>query len=408
MTENNWGRADASGNVFVRTADGERQVGAFPDVPAEEALAYFVRKYDDIALNVNLLERRATNPSATADVLKGLAAIRNAIESGVGVGDFDSLSTRVANLESKLAESKTELDEKREEAKREVASARTALVDQIEAIAVSKLENVNWKSTTAEVDALFERWQASQRSGVKISKGVADDLWKRFRNARSTIDRARRAHFATLDAETKTVKIRKEALIAQAEALVSSGGEKSVETYRQLLESWKSAGRASKKVDDVLWSRFKKAGDSLYQAKAKVIAAEDASFGGNLDVKLEILKDGQSLLGMKDRDQARAVLTGLQRRWEAAGKVPRANVKDVEASFRKLELAVKKLDDEAWSSSDPEKVARQTTLSEAIQTKIMKLEAELATATKNGDSTLISRLTSDISTQKSWLDVLPH
>ncbi|MGN6130552.1 MAG: DUF349 domain-containing protein, partial [Nocardioidaceae bacterium] len=53
-----WGRVTDDGTVFVRTADGERQVGQMPDATPAEALAYFKKKYDDVAFEVDLLEQR--------------------------------------------------------------------------------------------------------------------------------------------------------------------------------------------------------------------------------------------------------------------------------------------------------------------------------------------------------------
>ena len=47
-----WGRVDEAGTVFVRTSDGEREVGQYPDGSPEEALAYFERKYADLAFAV--------------------------------------------------------------------------------------------------------------------------------------------------------------------------------------------------------------------------------------------------------------------------------------------------------------------------------------------------------------------
>ncbi|MEN9751775.1 MAG: hypothetical protein RLZZ600_822 [Actinomycetota bacterium] len=408
MAENSWGRVDATGTVFVRDTDGEREVGAFPDATADEALAYFVRKFDDLAVSINLLERRISTGSAVNDLVKALDSIKKTLAAGIGVGDFAGLRIRVAALDEKLAGAKGVAEEHRQAAREEALANRTLLVEQIEAIASSNLNSVNWKSTTAKVDELFASWQASQKSSVKLPKEQADELWKRFRNARSTIDRARRAHFATVDTAGKEVKARKEKLIAAAEALANVSDEKTITAYRALLEEWKQAGRASKKVDDALWTKFKAAGDALYSAKAAKDAAEDESFSDNLVVKEKILADGQELLTITDRDKARALLSSLQKRWDAAGKVPRAKVKEIEAGMRKLEMAVKKLDDDAWSSSDPEKQARQEGLAGAIATKISKLEIELASATAAKDSKKITELTEAIQTQKSWLVVVSN
>jgi hypothetical protein len=406
MSDNTWGRVDETGKVFVRDTDGEREVGSYPDVSADEALAYFVRKFDDISVSLNLLERRVATGAPAGEIAKGIAGVKKAIADGIGVGDFESLRTRVSALDVKLEGAQEEANEHREEAKKEAIAKRTAIVEEIEALASGPLDKLNWKNTSAQVDALFERWQTEQKSSAKLPKDVADDLWKRFRNARATLDRGRRTHFATVESAGKEVKTRKEALIAQAEALVTGSNERSIDAYRALLEEWKKAGRASKKVDDALWSRFKAAGDAVYAKKKEADDAEDASFADNLVAKEAILAEGQVLLTMTNREEARALLSGLQRRWDAAGKVPRAKVKDVEGGMRKLELAVKKLDDDAWSAADPEKQARQEGLAGAIEAKIAKLEAELQAATAAKDTKKAAEITEAISTQKSWLAVL--
>ena len=75
MTESDqqpWGRVDETGTVFVRTSDGEREVGQYPDATAEEALAYFERKYADLAGQVTLLEQRVKRGAPATDISKAV------------------------------------------------------------------------------------------------------------------------------------------------------------------------------------------------------------------------------------------------------------------------------------------------------------------------------------------------
>ena len=58
VTEEQWGRVDDDGTVWVRTADGERAVGSYPGATPEAALAYYERKYAELAGQVGLLEQR--------------------------------------------------------------------------------------------------------------------------------------------------------------------------------------------------------------------------------------------------------------------------------------------------------------------------------------------------------------
>src|SRR3954468_17221471 len=53
-----WGRIADDGTVFVRTADGERSIGSWQAGTAEEGLAYYHRRYDDLAAEVSVLEGR--------------------------------------------------------------------------------------------------------------------------------------------------------------------------------------------------------------------------------------------------------------------------------------------------------------------------------------------------------------
>ena len=47
MTTSEWGRVAEDGTVYVRTADGERSVGQYPEGTPEEALAFFAKRYDE-------------------------------------------------------------------------------------------------------------------------------------------------------------------------------------------------------------------------------------------------------------------------------------------------------------------------------------------------------------------------
>ena len=115
-------------------------------------------------------------------------------------------------------------------------------------------------------DALFDQWQSQQQNGPRLPKADGQQLWKRFRDARATFDKHRREFYAELDEAHKVVRDRKTALVEKAEALPPKG-EDGIPDYRELLDEWKTAGRAGKKVDDALWARFKAAGDALYGAR---------------------------------------------------------------------------------------------------------------------------------------------
>jgi len=401
-----WGRVDESGAVYVRTADGERQVGEYPDASPEEALAYFVRKFTELEGQVSLLEQRARAGAPAADVAKAAKHLAGAVEQANAVGDLASLAARIDALGGVIAE---KAEEQSEAHKAEVEAAileRTSIAEAAEAIAARDLSKVQWTTVTAELDTLFKRWQEHQSSGPRLPKGTSDALWKRFSTARSTVDSARRAYFHQLDSAHKDARSSKEALIGRAEALAPKGAD-GIPAYRALLDEWKRAGRAGKRsTDDQLWERFKAAGDVLYVAKAEQSAKEDSDYAVNLETKLALLAEAEGILRITDRRQARELLTDVQRRWERAGRVPRDQVKPVEDRLRKVENHVRKLDEEHWHRTDPSRVERSEGFAGQLEDSIAKLEDELAAAERAGDKAAVDAASGALATQRAWLETV--
>ncbi|HTL41799.1 MAG TPA: DUF349 domain-containing protein [Pseudolysinimonas sp.] len=400
-----WGRVGDDGTVYVREADGERAVGQYPDATPEEALAYYERKFAELAGQVGLLEQRVRGGAPAADVAKAIAHLTESIDGANAVGDLAGLRERL----DKLSGSVGELTEKQSaEAKAAVAAAlaeREVLVAEAEALAAQDPAKAQWKQVTAQLDALFARWQAAQKDGPRLPKNDSNELWKRFRAARTTIESHRKAFFAELDGAHKEARARKQQLVEKAEALAPKGTA-GIPDYRRLLDDWKQAGRAGKRADDALWDRFKAAGDVLYAAKAEVDARENEEFQGNLTQKLELLDEAEKLLTETDREKAKTTLLGIQRRWDAIGKVPRDAIRTVEDRLRKVEAHVRKLDEDHWNKSDPEKQARSQGFAAQLEAKIAKLEAELAEAKTKGDARSAKDAEDAIAAQKAWLNAL--
>jgi hypothetical protein len=400
-----WGRVGDDGTVYVREADGERAVGQYPDATPEEALAYYERKFAELAGQVGLLEQRVRGGAPAADVAKAIAHLSESVTTANAVGDLAGLRERL----DKLSGSVGELTEKQSaEAKAAVAQAfadREALVAEAEALAAQDPAKAQWKQVTTQLDALFARWQAAQKDGPRLPKTESNDLWKRFRTARTTIETHRKAFFTELDGVHNEARARKQQLVERAEALAAKGTA-GIPDYRRLLDEWKLAGRAGKRADDALWDRFKAAGDVLYAAKAEVDARENEEFAGNLTEKLALLDEAEKLLNETDREKAKSTLLGIQRRWDAIGKVPRDSIRAVEDRLRKVETHVRKLDEEHWNKTDPEKAARSEGLASQLTAAIEKLERELAAAKESGDARKIKDAEEALAARRTWLDAI--
>ncbi|WP_307785341.1 DUF349 domain-containing protein [Microbacterium hibisci] len=402
-----WGRVDDDGTVSVREADGWRVVGQYPDGSPEEALAYFERKYTDLASEVTLLEVRHRRGGASASDLRSTArTVNGKLEGAAAVGDLASLVARVAALTKTLAaESETEALAARE-AVDDAVKARTELVEKAEALAARDPRTVQWKQATAELNSLFDQWQSQQQNGPRLPKSTAQQLWKRFRDARATVDKHRRAFYAELDEAHKSVRDRKTRLVEKAEALASKG-EDGIPAYRELLDQWKTAGRAGKKVDDALWARFKAAGDALYGARIEREAADAEASREKIDQKRALLEEAKVVADERDLAKARSILTGVQRRWDEIGRIfPRDTERSLDDELRRIETALRSREDADWKRNDPEQKARANDMTRQLTDAIQKLEDELEEAKKSGDKRAIAAASEALEARKSWLKAL--
>ncbi|MBC7518142.1 MAG: DUF349 domain-containing protein [Microbacteriaceae bacterium] len=400
-----WGRVDETRTVFVREADGERAVGQYPDGTPEEALAYFERKFIELAGQVTLLEQRIKRGTAVADVAKTILALTTTIATANAVGDLASLQRRLAALGGAVEEIAEKQTAEQQALVAVALEERTALVVEAETLAAQDPAKVQWKVASATLEDIFARWQKHQQDGPRLPKTESNLLWKRFRAARATIETHRKAFFAELDSVHKDARQKKQELVDAAEALIAKGAD-GIPSYRQLLDNWKLAGRAGKKFDDALWAKFKAAGDEIYSAKAEVEAIDDAEFGANYELKIALLTEAEPLLLEKDRIKAKDALLSIQRRWDVIGKVPREKVKPIEDRLRKVEASVRKLDEDHWERNNPERKARSEGLASQLQDAIDKLEGELVAAQASGNSKKVADAQEALDARRAWLVAL--
>lgn len=401
-----FGRVDEEGVVHVRTPEGERPVGSYPGAEPQETLAYFARKYDEIVGQAELLEQRLQAPDVpVSEVDSGLAKLRAAVKDAAVVGDLEALAARVEALAPIAAARKAQVDAERSAAREIARGRRTVIIEEAEAIAGTAPEQMQWRSSGERMKELFEAWQAEQKSQVRLDRRSQDELWKRFSHARSAFDRKRRQHFAQLDETQGTAKAAKEKLVEQAEALQGSTDWAATATaYKKLMDRWRDAGRAGRKDDDVLWARFRAAQDAFFAARHAITAEQDKEFEANLEVKLELLTEAEALLPVRDVAATKRSLASVQDRWEAAGKVPRADLERVEKRLRAVEQTVRDAEDATWKSRNPEGQARARSAVDQLESAIADLEAKRDKARAAGDERRASEAEAAITARSQWLD----
>ena len=399
-----WGRVDGEGKVYVQDGGTEREVGQFPDAPIAEAMAFYVRRFLDLKATVDLFATRLPQLSVR-EIDSTLASIEESLKEPAAVGDLDGLRARFAALRAVAAERRQAVTAERAAAKEQALKDRTALVERAEAIAAQDPARTQWKSSGAELRELLEQWKGAQRRGPRLDRPTEDGLWKRFSHARTTFDRHRRQYFSELDAKQAKVKAAKEALIKRAEELQhSTDWAGTSQKYRELMEEWKKAGRASRKEDDALWARFRAAQQVFFDARHAKDAAVDAEFAENLKVKEALVAKAEALLPIKDIKAAKKALRPIQDAWEEAGRGPRGAVRRIEGRMRAVEDAIREAENAEWRRSDPETKARAEGLAGQLEDSIAELEADLAAAQAAGNSKKIAEAEAALTARRAWLE----
>lgn len=400
-----FGRVDGDNNVFVTDRGTERKVGQYPNVSSEEALGYFVRKFNDLEIQVRNLEQRVKNKVDSHGLKAAVLKLTKELEAPNVVGDLEALRTRIAALEPQIEALEQGRQEATKEQQAQAIAARNSIADSAEKLANQDSSKINWKASSAEFAKLFEQWQELQKGGVKVNKAESDLIWKRFSAARTKFEAGKRSYFATLDAANKQARLKKKSIVEEAEKLVDKGAE-AVTEYRKLIDAWKSAGRTPGKSDDALWARLKAAGDAIYAAKAEQVAVDNVEFEANLKVKLALIEEAQAVDPEKNLAQAKEKLRDISSRWEKAGKVPREKVREVEDKLRAIENRVKAVEAEQWRKSDPAVIARNESVANQIKESIAKLEAELDKAKVSKDARKIAEAEAALEARKAWLAVV--
>ncbi len=393
-----WGRVDADGTVYVRTAEGERVIGSWAAGSPEEALAFFRRKFESLETEVLLLEQRI----AATDVAPGQAqaAVRrllSAVTQANALGDLEGLRARLEALTGRVEERREEVRAAREHAREEARGIKERIVAEAERIAA---EATHWKASGERMARLLEEWKAAPHA----DRAVEAMLWKRLSAARNAFTKRRKAYFSSLEAEREEVRRRKERLVEEAESLSGSTDWGPTTTaYRELMRAWKEAGRASREAEADLWKRFRDAQDKFFSARSEVYAARDAELRGNAAVKEELLAQAQALLPVTDLRAARGALRSIQERWEQAGPVPRDSRERLESGLRRVEEAVRKAEDAQWRRSSPEALARARDTVNQIRSAITSLEDRRARAAARGDEAAVREAEDALQARRSWL-----
>jgi hypothetical protein len=399
VTTSEWGRVADDGTVYVRTAEGERAVGQYPEGSADEALAFYAKRYEELAGSVHLLEQRVNAGVVSPDeATEYVRTLRAQVAEAPAVGDLTSLAGRLDSLLPVISQQRQARRAERAARSAETKEAKERLVAEAEKVA----DGTDWRNGANRLRQLLDEWKALPR----IERGADDALWRRFSTARTSYTRRRKTHFAEQNEKREAARVVKQRLVKEAESLSGSRewGPTSG-TYRDLMRQWKAAGPAPREVEDELWARFRGAQDTFFGARDEAMAAQDSEFAANAEAKEKLLVEAEALVPVTDVDAAKRVIRDIAERWDAIGKVPRDRIRPLEDRMRAVEQAIRGIEEEKWRRTDPEKSARADDMVAKLREAIGKVESDLERARSAGDQKRVTELEDNLASRRAFLEM---
>ena len=399
-----FGRVADDGTVFVRTPQGEKAVGSYPGKSPEEALAYFVRKFEVLAGEVALLAARIKSGAMVpSDAYAAVKKLREQVKELNGVGNLEALAASVEQIEP-LIEGHREAYEAKKAAETAAKAARREQIivekEKIVAEAESLALSESWKATGDRLKVLLDEWKAAPR----LDKKADSELWKRFSSSRNKFDKRRRTHFASLEATQSVVADAKKKIVEEAEKLATSTEwVPTAKRFKVLMDQWKAAGRGKKNDDTKLWNRFKAAQDQFFAAKNADLEKREVSMAANLIKREELLPKIEALIPFTDVKAAKAAFRELMNEWTKIGITNRDKRAALDARVAVVEEAIKSAEAELWRKSDPAAKARAADVVAQLTESIANYEKAAGKAQAAGNTKKAQEALDSAAARKVWL-----
>ena len=400
-----FGRVGEDGTVYVITPTGDRAVGSYPGKSPEEALAYFVKKFEMAASEVALLAARIRSGAMVpSDAHEAVNKLRTQITELNGVGDLANLASSLEKIPALISEHEGAYQARKaaQNAEREARKVEAeAIKEKIVAEAESMIDSVAWKVTTARLKELLDEWKKAPR----LDKKVDAALWKRFSSSRNKFDKRRRVHFSNLDSEQKKVASTKEVIVKEAESLANSREWlNTAKRYKELMDQWKASGRGKKSADTALWNRFKTAQDTFFKAKNADMDKRKNSMVENLAKREAMIVEFEALLPISDFRSAKNKFYDLMGKWQKIGMTDRKKRSTFDARIKKVEDEINELERNFQRKSDPSAKAQANKVVQGLAEAIENYEKQAANAEAAGQTAKAMVAREAAAARRGWLE----
>lgn len=245
----------------------------------------------------------------------------------------EELWNRFKDASDKINQKRRDYYDEMEKQQESNYQQKLALCEQLDSILASNYLSGIKAATDAEekVNNLFKTW----RTLGPAPKAVHDEIWTRFRNGLNTFFDTKKEFLKKSKEEQVNNYNMKVNLCLQAEAIaIRNDWRKATRELLQLQEEWKKIGPVSRKQSEALWTRFRKACDDFFAAKADFYKDITQNVADNLAKKEELIQKVKDYQFVENHDANFEALKGFQREWTSIGYTPQNDRNRVWEEFR--------------------------------------------------------------------------
>jgi len=160
-----------------------------------------------------------------------------------------------------------------------------------------------------------------------VAKDLREDIWLRFKNASSAVNRRHQQHFEELKDEEQHNLDQKTVICEIIESIEwdtlksFSGWEDKTQEVIALQNKWKTIGFVPKKMNSKIFERFRKDCDDFFKRKGEFFKSLKEGMNANLAKKRELVKMAEALKDSTDWKATADALSKLQKEWKTVGPV---------------------------------------------------------------------------------------
>ena len=175
----------------------------------------------------------------------------------------------------------------------------------------------------------LQELHAQYRETGPVAKDLRDEIWTRFKNASTVINKKHQQHFEELRAREEENLTKKTALCEKVEAIAqeenkgTADWEKHSQEIIAIQQEWKTIGFAPQKMNVKIFERFRTACDDFFGRKAEYFKEIKKRFAENAEKKRVLVEKAKALADSTDWKSTSDKIIALQKEWKTIGTVPK-------------------------------------------------------------------------------------